>query len=1533
MLDVASRARGLMETKTIRRVRTEAGVRRYKQPIGSIIMNDSLLIGVREIASGAKAGDEWVRLEGENGKTYTVTYHSPTKYGSTGRWSSVEDGTGEKLYDGKDQVEAYVQTAQRVQQEAGIDTRQPGGPMIGNRKREGWSANQRDAAGSEIASWGNTATDTGNDKLAAALWDIAGDVEANDGDLRVARHQLEQLKKRDDLRLDDHLNGDSSDDTYREVVDFAINSVVKEGKLKKAYDEEGEAAYAADTLKETAANANKPKPIKTSEITEGQWIRSVSKEGEPLGDWFQVYATGEQSQIVGRSRILRGRQRDGKKVTFYRQGPRNYWDTVADPTKVQAKEPKPEKLDSSKLGSTSNGITPEESEYEGFNKYRLANGQAVYAADEGKKTIVYDAEDNVLGEASTGGELQELLVRLGSAAPESTGVLRSVPSEYEGYERFDFPDGKPAYIEYDGKLWNAWDANDVRIRSARSREDLFNKLNDDWTRVNPQLATDAEVRERILNGTAATTWREAVERSGKTPTSSLTQLAAEVSETSKRKLKRKNEDTIPTGLTRMKDKFTGWKRYKMADGKVIDVGQATEDDNRWYATGKDGWDDIVADGDDEAEVMAKLGVMTGVKQPTSFAPANTDAGPLRGVPGIDRQFTPEESAKRAEQLRRQWQNSQSPTQRALAGKPMTPGEIQRLREQNAPTVRRTRESRDFWKGGDAGSVPFKDAETERREEREERERDEMMMRQAQEAADRERIRASAARGNTIDIKPGTAGDAGQPSSGKDSAIFDELESSIADARAREQIAGVKRTLVTGDRNRLEAARALEIFGDSQDLVGRAAFRRAADSLRERHAERQQESRTPGPVLGAYSSEMAASIIGNEADYHDGKWSAGAVVRARDVRDRLRDGTIDTPEAARRLRVGAASMEQVSVDNRKDAEALRDLADRIMSEDKRTQAQIREDSKAKREAARAVPLAENPLSALSANNLDAVQRNGKPLTAADKRALNVDATNTQATAGRLVPANNRNLANRISRLVPNSDVESYRALEDRATLNYLNGMTQAAAWKEAVETAEKIPAAEHYVQQEATRDGYGQYVVYRSNGNRREEVMTYRAGARRSSYEAQKMANARMGQENSNARKAATRSLPASGEPGSTPTPENAPAVTTAPGNSTEARRAEAATNALQVYRDMSNGGSDWIYVSEVRQRMREQGYSQEEQDEAFRTLSRGRQVTFSPYPVSREMSSDRRMGGIQIGGETSHIMAGPPEKPGPIPGSPAAMHNPTGYVSTTPHEKREDYRRDYERGWRDSARPNRNLENADKREEPDAYYDGWSDYSTDAGKWATARNKDREIGIGTVKDPAELDQMPEEDRISNLTPFLKNGPDYSRGAVEDLQRYRNAKNKGEHDTALNWLLSAEENAGLRPRGSYNARMDAINAPQIETARRENREMSIANQAASIDEAGARRLAREDPARFMRVVGYRYFKQGKDFRKKENERYRDAYEEMNSYADELENAASLGVLTGQLDSVLMSMRVRHAGMMGIGRTMMTIREVLRKEGGR
>jgi hypothetical protein len=1256
MTVVAERAKQMVETKVIRRVRTEAGVRRYKQPIGSIIVNDSLLVGLTDKGTDSRGRSV---VEGANGRTYTIGLEK-NKSSRGGNHYVLRDEKGKVAHSNLSELEVYVELARRIQDEAGIDTRGPGGlPGASAGRGGGYSANQVEAASGEIAAWGNSMEEFSaqlQDDLYSVSARLADTADAH-RDLRVARHELEQLRPK--VRKVDKEVGSIMDDTAEGILDAAIRATITEGKLPKRYDADTEAEYAKQVLAGAKANAGKPRPAKLSELHEGMWVRKVDNDGVPKGDWFQIRSLADQS-VSGRSKLIRGKYRDGSKADFFQQTAREKFETIADPSDQPAYSPPvlpdpdpvtkrvhqiskgdfvqfgeergymqdymPDKDDYSSAERRKNPVykleisddragkvnkrtikvpkgsvsgqaaaAPEkpaeaqipadptqwpmravESDYEGYNKFIGKDGNAYYTDVDADGWDLYDANDNIIAESrGKGVDLEGLYAAMEEAvASGSTSDLPSVPagvqhlkpvvSEYEGYERFDYPNGMPAYIKKGkGNLWDAWDANDTRIRSEKTRDELLRAID----------------REAGIGQ----------------PKKTASPPPATVPE------------ELPK-LKRLKEKFAGWKRFKLPDGRIVDVGQATEDDNRFYATGKGGWDDIVADGDSEEEVMRKLNTLIGVEQPVTFSPSNTDVAPKRStIMGLS-----EEARKRS------LQRVSEATRRAVFGG--SPG-----------------------RGTPGSTNPF-------------------------------------------------------PRKGDDpNADYKDPDAQLQDDEAERRRAG----------------------GRGSQL----------DELREARAQ------------------------------------------ANEVNQAMKRGTT------------------------------------------------------------------NPLTALESNP-NTVLRNGKPLTRKDKELLNVDSTANGHTPFRLKSPATINLHDRLSRLT-SEDRDAYVAVENRATVNYLNGATPHAAWKEAIQTAENIPVPTHHVQLEGTRDGYGAYVVFRNVPGARgyERVTSFRGD-----FRGQQAATGRMNQENTRARRAAVRTVPLSGKPNPPASTVDAPAASTAGG--------DVSSRVLQAYQDAGPSSEGLVSLAVLRDRLND--VPRAELDQTLLQMDRSGVIQLDPDPNRRNISDRAKDAAIPLGGEDMHFVSVKPSV-----ASPEARR---AEVVTNARMAIEQLR-------------------------------------VSSSNWvriSQVRNRLAEQGYGKAEQDRALKQLADSDDV-------------------DFMPESNQK-----------TLTNEDREGAVWVGGMNNHLISINSePSVSST--PSTGTSIASQAESIDEAGARRLARTDPARFLRVVSYRYFKQGKDHRKKDNERHKDAYDELNRYADMIDRGAGV-------ESVLSSIRIGHAGMMGIGRTMMTIRKVLSEEYG-
>lgn len=1585
MTVVAERAQRLVETKVIRHVRTEAGVRRYKQPIGSIIIHDTLLFGLTEI--GTSKNGRITKLKGHNGKEYTITR---IKHGGQGRmhYSVSEVGTGRSIYEGNDETEAYARTAALVQEEIGgnIPGKKPG---FGQASTGGWSKNKLDAISTEIAQWGNTATDTGNDDLANALWDIAGDVDGGHQDPRVARYQLEKLKQREDLDLDLHANNDPNDVTFRGIINSAIVDMRNEAKLPKSFDEEKEREYAESVMQ--AADANKadraitPRPISTSELQRGQWVRTVDPKTGEKSRWMKVNNVAAQTSRSYLVRTAWKESADGdvKTRTYTRMTNRDKWETVDDVkgwqearkaakaveaqnTASNARADKPADTPTPAVVST---WKPAESEYDGYLKAELANGQAVYMApsEDATNVDIYDANDNLLATVTSDfPTITATLNDLGSkpAADDSfkpiSGQLlnlRKAESEYDGYDKVEGRNGTPFYLAKERGQTVAYDQNDKVVARGTNLYVLsqLDKLGSGGSSEQADSTVPAAMRSRLApfkNLKAVDSeydgYDKVVGANGRQfyiPTHGNVSVAYDENDNEvaagpyhEALFGKLNElgsatpsaKTAPK-LTRLKSKFDGWKRFRMPDGKVIDVGQATDDDNRYYATGKDGWEDIVADGDTEEEVMRKLHTMIGIEQPTSFTPSNTDVSP------------------------KQTATVDTHTASPIAG--MTQEEYDR--------------------GLRAGQ------------------------------------RSGAARVIGGDLRPKQSGRGGLTRDDFAGSGPDRVAPKAADVQARED----------EEERRFNEARLAE------------------------------DRREPGPIKGNMPEDMAANFVATMADDYEGLPQSNGMMIARALRNgdiNTEQAARVLRARAKEMRGdGMIQNREFAADNFDEVADKITNHDLRTPDQMRRDANIKRE-RARAEILTPTPPPRTaptsaPLQALD-NDFNKVFRNGKPLTRKDRDTLNVFGVANGHPMNRLKAPSTINMHNRMMRLAQD-DHDAYVALQDRATTNYLNGATPAASWKEAIEAAERMPVATHVTRHEATRDGAGQYVVVRTNPDgTREEIASFRPRTDdRTGFKAESAAKGRMNQENRNARNAATRTLPVVDGPSAPAAPENAPAASTAGvrrrddpaykkdyergwtasrtnNGSNGLERADdrnestawyhgwedhvngdpkwtsadqeddraagrpvkltasqaspqtnstrAQTSVRQAVADLQGKPGDYVDIADVRDRLNAQGFSRAEQDAAFVDLLNDESVRIDPQVLGHRTTigaeaQRAQQASVRIGGEDRHKIAiFPPREARPIPGSPAAMHNSTGYVEK-PHAdqavRNAIQELQYEPGAYVSMRRLRQRMNemGYSREDQDNALraltrSGEGVLSPESNQMALT-DADRAAAVqfgGNDNHLVMLEPRRAEDQIRDAVTRIAQANGGSSSDWVNIAQLRAELpniNREEFDAAVR-ALGREKGVNVDPDPDRRNITPAQRAAAVTIAGEPHHLIAIqpssgnatgvvaagnadvAEQARTITEDAARGLARVDPGRFLRVVATRYFRPDGTFK---NLNEREAYDELMEHADRLDRAMQMSKpqLDNAVRGVITSLRIGHAGMMGTSRTMITIRKVLNEEYGK
>jgi hypothetical protein len=1597
MTVVAERAQRLMETKTIRRVRTEAGVRRYKQPIGSIIIADSLLVGLTDKGKDSRSRDI---VDGANGKTYTVGKERRDK--ST--VYAARDSDGKVVHMDRSELEVYVHLAQIVQQEAGIDTRGPGRLDAGGKRVEGWSNNQVQAASDEIAAWGNSMEMFGGE-LQSALYNISDRLAEGYNphrDIRVARHELEQLRPTAQ-RLDKE-QGNDPGDSAESTLNSAIYSAITEGKLPKRYDADVEEAYAREALASAAANANKPRPVKTSDLSRGMWVRQVDNDGVPKGDWFKIYDLGEQSHIPGRSRIVRGKYRDGRKATHYRMGPRDKWETVADPSGEPAyvAPPPPEKpFVTKKPHNLSKGdriwhdgqsmyvqdsvfkddyttaerrknpvypievsddqagkvnrrkitvpkgtsfappaevaqdqyrdratalqaerdkkreslrrvieplraevrnrrgdlqdtsepasipadqrdwpMQPVESDYEGYKKFIGKDGRAYYTDVDADGWDLYDDQDNIIAESrGKGYDLEGLYAAMEEAVktPEGSSPgakFKPATSEYPGYGKYILDNGRAVYTDRDESGIDILDENDNVLASLPPNGDLSGALN--------ELATStASADAAPLRNMSLAELRKLARDEGLSTATKLNRKDELIRAIERMREKRTTPAVDPDApqpkLTRLKEKFTGWKRFKMPDGKVIDVGQATEDDNRWYATGKDGWDDIVADGDDEDEVMQKLRIMIGVEQPTSFSPANTDVTPTPTGSRI-MGMTDKEKENALRRVSDATRASVLGTGAPRQGRG-TPG-------QASPFARR----------GDDPNADYKDPAAQLQDDEEER-------------------RAQGGRGSNMDELREARERAGQLNQADRQKPFAVVEPVVRDERAERltpastesrTIAPAGTGIADLDRNPNETLRNGRVLKDADAKLLNLGGEYAATAP---NRLKQPNSINLNDRLMRLTSDDRDAYVALQdratENYLNGMTHAAAWKESIETAERIpvpghyvqQEGTRDGrgQYVVYRSLPGKMGREEVAFYRPKTNDRMGYQASQA-AKARMTQENI----KAKRAAARAVPVTGTPVTP---------DWSVKPPTATTGTLP--DPANAEAVI-------NARLAIDQLQTESNNWVSISRVRRRMADRGY-SKIEQDAALKQLADSddVDFMPESNQKILTQEDRDG----AVWVGGVNNHLVSI--------------------------NQNRAAPALVPGS------PAASHNPTGYVEPNN--VARKAEIQSNIVGAVREHLEGvysnraykpgvSNMFVMLADVRERLADKGYSRNEIDAALLELNSNPQIRIVPESNQKALTKRERDAALMMGGSLRHVIEVGTDLLGPLNVGPA----PSTGNADVPERVLQAYQ-DLKRGsdpyvrltaLRDRLNDvprtelDRTLLEMDRNGKIQLDADPNRRGLTAADRSSAIFHGGEDMHLVVVPTSADdirraeiesLDTMSLEDRAASLSKYTQYGPNYNRGAAEDLGRYQVAKRKGETETAEAWLVSAEENAGLRPRGAYMAHQ----------ARRDEAAAStMTNQysAATLTEEQARELARTNPGYFMRLVGERYFKLNTDFRLKENAQRKRLYEEMMGYADMLEEAQDRGKrsLDSTVRSVLSSMRIGHAGMMGLSRTMMTIREVLRKE---
>lgn len=1006
-MDIQSRMGQLCEVKVIRRVRTYAGVRRYKQPIGSIIIRDSVLAGLKLTATV----DGYDRIESMDGKQ--KFWVGP---GENGKWSVTrdvgDDEWGDEVLSADDEEEALIRLAEFVNPEA-FQSAQRLGPAP---KYDRPGANTRAEISDEIASWGNSLADNSNDRsFGSRLWELSDLYDADQIDERGVLVRLNDIK--------DEMESAGENDTLDDVK-YAINSVRSLSKVPKRESIAEMREKARQFEANVAANAGKPRNVKLNDITEGTWIRVPDRvgpngptSGGPDG-WLRVDRIGTHSKS---RKSFSGTGTDGKRYQIGQVTTRDTIETVDNPGNAPALaeyvEPAPSpvikkphnfrKGDFVHLPQGSGYVQDDyilKEDIDGKPGYKVPLSDDRYGKVNLRTVVVRPGTTSSIEEVTAPTEPNQPLT-VAMPIPDALSPqqrrkaekmiapnIKRVESEWEGFTQYEGANGRNFWHEEGTD--NYWDENDVIFSEPFSANAL-----------------------QRLNGLSAPAGIE---------TSAPEQPVA-----------------TPDVLKKLKSKYDGWDRYKGPDGKVYDVGQS-EDDGRYYATGRGGWDDIVADGATRDEAVSKLaGVLAPKDAPTAIAP-NTPVEAPSVAEVTDRLSRQQRNnAQRREELSARQKleaiaNGTSPGDRAgalaRATSPASDGKAGRAAQMLG-------EEADYQL--DQGLHKF--AHTD-------------VMNVARGLREGAITTPEAVRGLQQLAK-------GHDSEGRvrEYAFLMSMADRIEKMDTRSASEIQKEARLRSESRRANVAN--EVQSNPNTQTAQVAETRANADL------------TPDDVAINEFHDVYTRLV--NGDNRSGRWASMRMFRedpaiakySRERQDQIlkawarADGVHFAPEDNQKiltqadwdaaLRSGGQSKHLISLDS------LYKGPPAVSSPQART---TQPES------------VFNPSSPTP--NAPSISRNASGLTKKAKdriAALNLDGESdgTQAR-GKLRPPQNikdRDMALRYGE-------EFYDGAQERATENYNNGMTEAAAWRAVLRPAEeRIRAARQYsMQQEGTRDGYGRYSI-------------------------------------------------------------------------------------------------------------------------------------------------------------------------------------------------------------------------------------------------------------------------------------------------------------------------------------------------------------------------------------------------------------------------------------------------------------------------
>lgn len=408
----------------VRRVRTPAGVRRYKQPIGSIIVSDRVLSKISFTDESHYEGFELVRNRDTGEGVYVGQWP-----GEKGWFATSEHDDGHVVAHGNSETQLFENLNKAWGGDEAPPSLRTGGDSVQQPRP---SVNQRQELGQDLGGWTNSLQDqTEQDSRfnQNAYFDVFNIVQNyDDGDPESHRvgYRAPDDERTTRAKLRTYLE-DNRDNLAKEqasIIQGMINDLTRVGKLPKSTLDE-DRQYIKDREAERSASAGKPGKIKVNEISAGMWVRQTDKDGNPTSDWTRIVAVAPQSS---RSWLITGKDQNGKLTRWYRQGYRDNYQTIDDPKKVI----EPPKLQAKPVEQKPNPPQPRDypnlhrgdSEYPGYELFVGANNRQFYVYKDSEGNWGADDEnDNLLASGATRDDVLAKLNDLG-AAPGSPEELR-----------------------------------------------------------------------------------------------------------------------------------------------------------------------------------------------------------------------------------------------------------------------------------------------------------------------------------------------------------------------------------------------------------------------------------------------------------------------------------------------------------------------------------------------------------------------------------------------------------------------------------------------------------------------------------------------------------------------------------------------------------------------------------------------------------------------------------------------------------------------------------------------------------------------------------------------------------------------------------------------------------------------------------------------------------------------------------------------------------------------------------------------------